>query len=43
MHSVITQEAVPHLEQEATADQLWWGVMSVSDILDAIFEEMQED
>lgn len=43
MHSVITGEAVPHLKQEATADQLCWGVMSVSDILGAIFEEMGED
>lgn len=43
MHSVITEEAVPHLEQEATADQLLWGVMSVSDILDAKFEERRED
>lgn len=43
MHSVITKEAVPHLKQEATADQLCWEVMSVSDILDAIFEERRED
>lgn len=43
MHSVITEEAVPHLKQEATADQLWWGVMSVSVILDAIFQERRED
>lgn len=43
MHSVVTKEAVPHLKQEAAADQLWWGVMSVSVTLDAIFQERKED
>lgn len=41
-YSVISKEAVPHLEQESTADQLWWNSMSVSDILDVIFEEKRE-